>query len=259
MEKTFFLRVDIESNKGLEEGIPKLLNLLDKYDIKASFYVVMGGESGLYELLRYSGKLKTGNERNIKLWNLREKIRMAFFPRDFVKKNENILIRILNEGHELGIHGWKHRAWTRGLDKINVNEHIKKARQKYIKLFNKTPISFCSPAFNINERVLSCLESNNIRFISDFPGNFPDMHGKIKNVPITIEGKDKMPIIEYLVSEGKKDEEIFEIIKKEIKKEKLASFYIHDLFEARFKLNLLDKIFNFIKEEKIKTKRIIDY
>ena len=44
-----------------------------------------------------------------------------------------------------------------------------------------------------------------------------------------------------------------------MKNHEIISFYIHDLFEARFKLGLLEEIFKFIKENKIKNKRIIDY
>ena len=50
-----------------------------------------------------------------------------------------------------------------------------------------------------------------------------------------------------------------EIMKKEIMKKELASFYIHGMFEARFKMKLLEEIFKFIKKNKIKNKRIIDY
>ena len=68
-----------------------------------------------------------------------------------------------------------------------------------------------------------------------------------------------MPIIEYYIGKKKNDEEIFKIIKKDIKSKNLSSFYIHGLFEARFKMQLLEKIFKFINKEKIKVNRIIDY
>jgi hypothetical protein len=83
--------------------------------------------------------------------------------------------------------------------------------------------------------------------------------GKIKNVPITITGPEKTPIIEYLVSLGRTDEEILEIFKKEIKKKNIVSFYMHDLFEARFKLKVLEEIFKLILREKLKIKRVLDY
>lgn len=259
MEKTFTLRVDLESDKGIKKGLPKLLNLLRKYDVKASFYLVMGGESNILEIIKYRGKMTHSNERKIKIWSFVDKIRMVLLPKDFVKPNLKILQRILEEGHELGIHGWKHRAWTRGLERINTESHILKAKKKYYNLFGKQPISFAAPGFNTNKKVLDVLEKNGIKFISDFEGEKSAYYGKIKNVPITILGKDKMPVIEYLTSLGKKDDEILKIIKEEIKERKIASFYIHGLFEARFKLNLLEDVFKFVKKNKIKNKRVVDY
>ena len=257
--KIFTLRIDLESDKGIKEGVPKILDLLKKHKIKASFYLSMGGESNFLEILKHRSSLKTSGERKIKLWSLKDKLRMVFFPIDFVKKNKRILRRIINEGHELGLHGWKHREWTRDLERINIKKKVKKSVKKYSKIFGKKPISFASPGFNTNNSVLRILEKNHIKFISDFPGDKLKKHNNLKNIPITIHGKNKTPIIEYLVSMNKNDEEILDIIKKEIKKKDLSSLYIHGMFEARFKIKLLEEIFKFIKERKIKNKRIIDY
>ncbi len=257
--KFFTIRIDLESDKGIKKGLPPLLDLLKKYHLKASFYLCMGGESNILEILKYRGKMKSSGERSIKIWSLMDKIRMLLVPRDFVRSNKKILKRILEEGHELGLHAWKHREWTRGLDKINIEKTILRSREKYIKLFNKRPISFTAPGFNTNKKVLEILEENGIKFVSDYPGKDPKKYGKIKNIPITICGKDRMPIIEYLVGQKKNDEEILDYIKKEVNKEKLSSFYTHGLFEARFKRSLLESIFKFVKDQKIKNKRVVDY
>lgn len=259
MEKTFTLRVDLESYRGIKEGLPRLLDLLKKYNLKASFYLVMGGESNIFEILRHRKKLVSSDERKIRIWTLKDKIRMILFPIDFVKANKKILKRILDEGHELGIHGWKHRAWTRGLNEINIEKHLLKSIKKYENIFGEKPLSLAAPGFNTNEKVLKILEKNGIKFISDFQDESPRYYGEMKNIPMTILGEKKTPIIEYLISLGKKDDEILEIIKSKINSKKLSSFYIHDLFEARFKRNLLEEIFKFVKEDKIKNKRIIDY
>lgn len=258
-KKTFTLRVDLESDKGIKKGLPKLLDLLKKKNIKASFYICMGGESGLVDLLRYSKKMKSSGERKLKVFSLAEKLRIAFLPRDFVLENKKILKRILDEGHELGIHGWKHREWTRGLNKIDVRNRIQKSMQKYKNIFGVEAKSFAAPGFNTNEKVMKILEKYGIKFVSDFEGDSVKTLGKIKNVPMTILGKNRMPVIEYLVSVGKSDSEIIEIIKKECEKKRLASFYIHDLFEARFKRELLERIFEFVRERKFENRRIIDY
>jgi peptidoglycan/xylan/chitin deacetylase (PgdA/CDA1 family) len=258
-KKSFTIRVDLESDKGIKEGTPRLLDLLKKYNMKASFYVSMGGESDIIDFLKYRKKLQNAGERRIKVWSFWDKIRILIFPKDFVKSNKKILDRILEEGHELGIHGWKHREWTRGFNKINKEEQIKKAIDKYLKMFGKKAISFSSPGFNTNEEVLQILEKEEIMYISDIEGMEKKKIGNIINVPITILGKNNMPFIEYYEGEGKSDEEIFEKFKELSKNKRIISFYMHGLFEARFKLKLLEEIFKFINRKKIKNKRIIDY
>jgi len=250
----FSLRIDIESKNGIKNGIPALLKLLRKHNLKASFYLTMGGESNLFELLRYRKGLNC--ERKLKIFSLAEKIRMAIFPNDFVKLNKNLLKKVIEEGHELGIHGWKHRAWSRGLNKINIRKHLKKSIKRYLNYFNKRPDSFCSPAFQTNTKVLEELERNKFKVISDFEGVYPSKKNNLINVPITIKGEYNTPIIEYLVTKGFSDEEILDYLKKEIKKKKLASLYIHDLYEPIYKINILTELFKFLNKENISVKTI---
>ena len=252
----FSLRIDLESDKGIREGVPKILNLLAKHNIKVSFYVTMGGESNFFQLLKYRKKLS--GKRRVSVFSRMEILRMIFFPKDFVSENKKILKKILAEGHELGIHGWKHREWTRGLEKINVKNSIIKAVEKYRKIFGKSPVSFCAPAFRTNSKVIKILYSNGIKIISDIRGKSPKKMGEIINVPITIQGKGNTPIIEYLAGEGFSDDEIFSQLKLKIKKSNFSSMYIHGMFECQEKIELLDKLFEWIKKNKIKTKKIIE-
>lgn len=259
VKKTFTLRVDVESNKGIKTGIPKLLDLLKKYDLKASFYLTMGGESNLLDLLKYKKNLTSAGERKIKIWSLKEKLRMALLPKDFVKNNKKVLKRIINEGHELGIHGYKHRVWTRGLEKIDFKKHIIKAKKKFFDLFGFYPTSWSSPGWNTNKKVIQELEKQEIKFISDFEGENVSKINGLKNVPITINGKNKMPIIEYLTGKGYSDKEIIDYMKNKISKSVVCSFYIHDMYEPIFKLNVLEEVFKLVKQKKLINKRIIDY
>jgi len=153
----------------------------------------------------------------------------------------------------------KHREWTRGLGRINIHERVRKSIKKYEELFGRKPESFSAPGFNTNERVLRVLEEEGIKYISDFPGDSVKKFGKITNVPITIKGKNNEPIIEYLVSRGYSEEQIIDIIKDKLGEKPLSSFYIHGMFEARFKLRILEEIFKAIKLKKLKNERIIDY
>ena len=252
----FLLRIDLESDKGIKEGVPKILSVLKKYNIKASFYVVMGGESNIIELIRYQKKLP--GKRKISIFSKKEVLRMILLPRDFTLKNRKILQRILADGHELGIHGWKHREWSRGLENLNVRKAIRKAIRKYTQLFDRRPHSFCAPAFRMNQEVVKILSSEGIRVISDFQGDSPKKVGDLINAPITLRGKGNTPIIEYYVGKNYSDEEIFEKIISNIKGKPYSSMYIHGLFECRERIDLLEKLFKWLKKNKIKTEKIIN-
>ena len=254
----FALRIDLESSKGIKKGLPKILDLLKKYGLKASFYLVMGGESNILELLKYSKRLSSAAERKISIFSKAEILRMALLPRDFVTENQDILRRIINEGHELGIHGWKHRAWTRGLEEINIEKNIDLAMKKYEKIFKTHPITFAAPAFNTNRKVIEILNRKGIFVISDFEGEKPFnvADSKITNVPITIKGENNTPIIEYLITRGYSDNEILGYLEDKIKEKELSVIYIHDMYECINKIPLLENLFIFLKKNKIKVETI---
>ncbi len=252
---SFVFRVDLESSKGISEGLPRLLDLLKEYDFKASFYLTMGGESNLFEILKYRGGNKGFSERKIKVFSFFEKLRMVLFPRDFVKNNSSILKRIIEEGHELGIHGWKHRRWTRGLEKINIAKDLDLAIEKYTSLFGKKPTSFASPAFRINEQVLSELKKRNINIISHSSSDIKVPKGMI-NIPVTIKGRNNSPIIESMTEENYSDVEILGYIKSEIKKNKISVVYVHGLYECIQRLDLIKNILEHLKNSKTPVKTI---
>ena len=256
MKKEFVIRIDLESEKGIKEGLPKILNLFREERVKGSFYLVMGGESNIFEILKNKGELKTAGERRIKIWSVWDKLRMVLFPIDFTKKNKNLLKKIILEGHELGLHGWKHREWTRNLEEMNIERRLNQMISRYKNYFGTNPRSWTSPGFNTPKRVLHELEKRGIKFISDF--NKKKNFGKIKNIPITLFGENSMPFIEYWVSGRKNDNEILEIFKKEIKNKKFVSFYFHGMFEGRFKIDLLREIIKELKRKGFINKRVID-
>ncbi len=240
MAELLSLRIDIDSRKGLVEGVPKILDILKKNKQKASFYIPMGGESNIIELLKYRGG---GYGKGIAKHSLFEKLRMVLFPHNFAKVNKDILKRIIDEGHELGVHGWKHRPWTRGLDKIDINNHLKKSVKMYKNLFGASPNSFAAPGFNTNKDYLKALDNNGFKIASDLDGKEP-FHPKNCShvqVPITIRNGIN-PLIESLMIDNINDSQALEILTKEIKDKDLATIYIHAEYECIENKDLLENM-----------------
>jgi undecaprenyl phosphate-alpha-L-ara4FN deformylase len=257
MQKTYIIRIDLESQKGIRQGLPNLLKVFKETKVKASFYLTVGGESNIIEIVKHNSKIKTAAERTIPIFTLKEKMRMAVYPINFAKINKEILNKTLQEGHEIGLHGYKHREWTRALHKIDIPKTIEKMIEEYQKLFHKEPISFAAPGFNTNDKVIQELSKKGITHISDYD-KYEKIHNII-NIPITIKGKHNTPFIEYWTSQGLTDDQILEKFKEETKGKSQVSFYLHGLYEGIHKTQLIKKMIKYLQEQGYLNKRIIDF
>ncbi len=258
----FCFRVDIDSAYGMRNGVPNILELLRKLDMQASFFVVMGGETGLFEFLS-GGQRATSGAAGVKLPAL-EMARILAMPYNFAVKHVETLHAAVKDGHEVGPHGWKHREWTRSLDAIDVDSRFTQITALYRdQLFGTTPASFTAPGFKTNAAVLNALDKFSYAAAGDLDGvePFRPVVGETKyrhvQVPVTLKDKQTRPLIEGLHFDGYSDDAIVKTITSEITRQEkengFSCFYCHDVFEGITKLNLLKDVLTFVKLEGIET------
>ena len=56
LEKTIALRIDVDTSMGLKKGVPRLLDILKKHRIAATFFIVMGPDSMGRHVSRFKKK-----------------------------------------------------------------------------------------------------------------------------------------------------------------------------------------------------------
>lgn len=253
----FCFRVDIDSAYGMRNGVPNILELLRKLDMPASFFVVMGGETGLFEFLTGGQRVATGAP-GVKLpaW---EMARILAAPYNFAQRHADTLRGALKDGHEVGPHGWKHREWTRSLNSLDIDQRFTQITQLYGELFGTAPASFTAPGFKTNVAVLNALDKFDFSAAGDLDGvePFRPVIGERKychvQVPVTLKDKQTRPLIEGLHFDGYSDDSIVKLITAEIARQEkengFSCFYCHDVFEGITKLNLLKDVLTFVKLE----------
>lgn len=263
MRKIFSFRWDIDHLYGLERGVPNILAVCRDFNVKCSFYINLGKAFDLIEWLLRStkkslDKLTDSASINIirKLGYLRL-LHLIFLNPNVGLSRVDILKRIINEGHELGLHGsMNHMLWSRRVSEFSI-EDIEQILKEAILIFEKKVginiFGFAAPGFRWSRESLECVDRLGFAYTGDQLGDrpfYPKLDGTTFNhmcIPVTLIGPDTIPIIEYYSARGINDFEIANTVLKEIEKIDFAVIYGHPVFEG-FKTNILRKIFRFVLE-----------
>ncbi len=207
-EKTIGVGVHVDTYEGMKKGVPALLALFQKYDVHASFFVPMGkdhtGRTVKRIFTRRDFLKKTGTGR---VWAeaVSKKTLMygLLLPGpQIAKKNRKLLSRIIEEGHELGIHGYDHVYWhdhIKDFDKEKTEDEVEKLLKVYRKLIGAEARSFAAPGWMINAHALGCFQKKGLAYSSDTRKGkgpfYPEMSGeqfRCLQIPTTLPTLDEV-------------------------------------------------------------------
>ncbi|HEX2965568.1 MAG TPA: polysaccharide deacetylase family protein [Syntrophorhabdaceae bacterium] len=207
-ENTIVVSVHVDTFEGMKKGVPVLLEIFRKYGIKGSFFVPMGPDHTgrtIKRVFKRKGFLdKTGTGR---VWAdaLSKKTLMygLLLPGpSVVEKNRDLLLRIVDEGHELGIHGFDHVYWhdrIKYMEREETEKEIEKCLLKYKELVGAVARCFASPGWMINAHALSYFERKGFTYTSDTRAGsspfYPVMNDRrfhLLQLPTTLPTLDEM-------------------------------------------------------------------
>ena len=110
----------------LDVVIPVVLNMLDKLDVKITFFIV--GQDAAIE------------------------------------KNRTVLRSIIEHGHEIGNHSFHHESWLKTYSKEKIEEEIVKAEEAILFATGKRTNMFRGPGFSWSNDLLNVLQKRNYIF-----------------------------------------------------------------------------------------------
>lgn len=245
---TTSISIHVDGYYGLVRGIPNLLRLFDKYNIKATFFINMGMEANIFQLLRYRNKknISDSDEKVLSRYSKKQMIEMLLLNRSLGNKYSKLLLEIKGRGHEVNPHCWSHLLWSKNFDKVNHLLEIRKMKKTYFKIFNKNPIGFAPPTWKFNNKIIELLKKEGFQYLATSgPSRNIFKKNGLRIIPLSFSEN-----IEELLNKGKSRKEILKIYKKEIDKE-YVNLYFHADFEGLRGIELFEEVLKLIKNKKI--------
>ena len=177
LETPAAIRIDVDSARDVAL-LPELLDLLLLLDVKATFFVTTGPDRLALNLFKYITNPRS-SIRFIKSKPLRYG---SHSLNGLLRKTQvetacpEVLLRILKEGHEIGLHGYDHYAWIRNLrsmDETRIKELISNGLEALKAVTGADIRGFASPGFTVTNAFLRAIDALGFDYSSDFKSNKP--------------------------------------------------------------------------------------
>lgn len=196
IKKTIGLRCDVDFEIGLTRGVPFLLDCLAQYGIKATFYVTMGPDGFRKHTHRLRSKSYRQRVRRMDPLGILRKFGPIYLARQFLglagdvgRSHPEVLRRIQDAGHELGVHGYDHFWWaenvlTAAQDKLRAEFQL--ALASFCSAAGRAPSAWASPNWRCSAASLALTDEQGFLYGADTRGAepfFPVMESYVGSTP----------------------------------------------------------------------------
>jgi peptidoglycan/xylan/chitin deacetylase (PgdA/CDA1 family) len=174
------LKVDVDTLRGTREGVPRLLRLLGRRGLQATFLFSLGPDHTGWALKRvfrpgFLGKVsRTSVTRH---YGYRTLMYGVLLPGPDIGRQAADTMRATRDGgHECGIHTWDHVWWqdeVRRRDAVWTRAEMQKSWARYSEVFGVTAPTHGAAGWQMNDAAFEQLDDWGLAYASDGRGSAP--------------------------------------------------------------------------------------
>lgn len=203
------LKVDVDTFIGTRDGVPRLLEILARFGIRATFYFSMGPDNSgkaIRRIFRKGFLRKMLSAGNLSVYPLRTMLSGILLPPPCIAESlPEALLSVEKAGHETGIHCWDHVKWhdyLPWLPKQAALMELGRASASFQELFNRRARTTAAPGWTVTPDSLEIQDAMGLLYCSDSRGTepfYPVMDGRRFN---TLQIPTTWPLIDEIAGEN---------------------------------------------------------
>lgn len=175
------LKVDVDTYVGTHDGVPRLLDILERFGIRATFYFSMGPDNSgraVRRIFTRKGFLKKMlRTRAPSMYGIRTLLYGTILPAPLIASSfPEVLRRTEKMGHEAGIHCWDHVKWhdrLPAMSKETAALELNRASALFEEIFGHRPDTTAAPGWTVTADSLEIQDAMGLAFCSDARGYAP--------------------------------------------------------------------------------------
>ncbi|MGO9514242.1 MAG: polysaccharide deacetylase family protein [Steroidobacteraceae bacterium] len=187
------LKVDVDTLRGTREGVPRLVALLKKHGVDATFYFSVGPDHtgrAMRRVLRKGFAQKVARTSVLKHYGLKTLMYGVLLPGpDIARIAGAEMCSVYDDGFEVGLHSYDHVRWqdyVAGADAAWTRAELECGLRAFEGVFGFLPESHAAAGWQINAHGLELEREYGLRYASDTRGNsafFPLLAGGASSCP----------------------------------------------------------------------------
>lgn len=174
------LKIDVDTYRGTREGVPRLTELLRRFDAGATFLFSLGPDHtgrAIKRVFRPGFMKKVSRTSVVDHYGLRTLMYGTLLPGpDIGRRCADILRGVRDAGFEVGVHCWDHIRWQDGVETANgawTEAEMKRAIDRFSEVFGEAPHVHGAAGWQMNAHALRLTERLGFAFASDCRGSHP--------------------------------------------------------------------------------------
>jgi len=175
------IKADVDTYAGTRDNVPRLLHILERFGVRATFYFSMGPDNSgkaVRRIFTQKGFLRKAlRTRALTDCSFRTMLYGTLLPPPNIASSfPEILLETESRGHEVGIHSWDHVKWQDLLPwfpKPVTAMELGKAGNRYERTFGRRARTTAAPGWTVTRDALEVQDAMGLDYCSDCRGRYP--------------------------------------------------------------------------------------